>query len=243
MKPDSSTTTMLLISADDSFIMRLSNHLGQLKYKLAYIASTGEKAWRVFTDIMPQILFLDTDQDIEEVQPYVQRMHAKKEDLIIICFWNNDLVYKAYRLMKPNSFLRKDFEQLNLKQAITLSLLQVEGTPTTPKEIDNTKKLQLFIKIGDTFKSLRANEIIYFYAEKGVVYALTKERKYPTKTLKTLEQMYTSNFARIHKKYLINLDYLEGIDPINNTANINGIDIPIGYAYRKKLFQRINMVK
>ena len=52
-------------------------------------------------------------------------------------------------------------------------------------------------------------------------------------TMKSFEAKLTENFKRIHRSYIINLDYLSSID--GNSVYLNQKMLPIGETYRKEI--------
>ena len=65
------------------------------------------------------------------------------------------------------------------------------------------------------------------------------EKILATVTLKEVEQKLNSNiFARIHRKYTININHIERI--VGNQVDIGGNLIPIGRANREEFLMKIN---
>lgn len=89
-------------------------------------------------------------------------------------------------------------------------------------------------------KVINPNKIIYFEADgKYSKLYMTKSRHYlMSKCLKELQVLYNySFFCRIHRKYLINLYFLEEFSTNGKSSVIlkKGIKLPIAYRRRKEV--------
>ncbi|MBK6642908.1 MAG: LytTR family transcriptional regulator [Bacteroidetes bacterium] len=61
-------------------------------------------------------------------------------------------------------------------------------------------------------------------------------------TMKNIEDKLRSNrqFMRVHRSFIINLNYLENIE--SESAIVSGKVIPIGNKYRQELQSRLNII-
>jgi two-component system LytT family response regulator len=73
-------------------------------------------------------------------------------------------------------------------------------------------------RAGDEYFLLRADEILAFQAEGDLVWIVTAKRKYlATQTLKGLEErLAASNFRRIHRSALINVDHVRKMSVLSS---------------------------
>jgi DNA-binding LytR/AlgR family response regulator len=70
-----------------------------------------------------------------------------------------------------------------------------------------------------------------------------KNKVYTTyTTMKNLEEKLKLNaaFLRVHRSYIININFLENID--NEAATIAGNVVPIGSKYKPQLQKRLNIL-
>lgn len=130
-------------------------------------------------------------------------------------------------LLKPIGFER-------FKQSIQKVLKEIsiqEGMQATQEKF-------IFLKNGYKSEKIDIQNITHITGNKEYVTFHTNEgRKYlKNERLKNLEKEYQPyGFLRIHKSYLINIQYLKKI--FNNTVEIQGEELPIGRAYREQVRQ------
>jgi len=138
-------------------------------------------------------------------------------------------------LLKPFSFDRflkavnKVYEQESSKV--------IETTTTESKP----KADHLFVK-GDAknkFHRIRFDEICYIEGLRNYVQFICQDKKIITlQNMKSLEEVLPgSNFVRIHKSYIINLDQIKEVE--GHSVLINEQRLPIGQSYRKVFFDII----
>ncbi len=100
------------------------------------------------------------------------------------------------------------------------------------------------VRDGSSLKRVNAGEIVLAKGEDNYTNILMNNgREYlVSHTLKSVEAKLTetNSFYRIHKSYVVNLDYLKGVEGQNIV--IGDRIIPIGKSYRAGLFQRFDIL-
>jgi DNA-binding LytR/AlgR family response regulator len=73
-------------------------------------------------------------------------------------------------------------------------------------------------KTGDEYAILESSQVLAFQAERELVWIITRKQRFlATQPLKVIEQkMAGSNFARVHRKYLVNLDHVAKMAPLSS---------------------------
>jgi len=87
-------------------------------------------------------------------------------------------------------------------------------------------------------------EIFYIKSDKDYVWVDTLSRKYHTwERLGHLEEALISvnQFVRVHKSYIVNLDFAQRVEGNFIKLKGNVIDVPIGGLYKAKLFRRLGL--
>ena len=99
--------------------------------------------------------------------------------------------------------------QLTGRQAVA-RIAQLQETADT---IWGSGEKRIIGRAGPEFFLLRANEVYACQAEGSIVWIFTLDRKYEaTQTLRALDKMLrASNFHRIHRNAIVNLDYVRKI--------------------------------
>ena len=116
------------------------------------------------------------------------------------------------------------------------------NSTTRPYQVSSES---FYVKIGDTYRKIKLNEVPYFYKHEKLTYIQFEQRAYPVyTTLKELEeQLYHQGFARVHRTYLVNLHLVNSVSLSNNHIIVKGLQIPIGQTYRTHALSRLNILR
>lgn len=142
-------------------------------------------------------------------------------------------------IVKPASFERllkasnKAIEYLDLKKQAELYQNSVAPVP----EADH----YFFIKETKGFTRLNYDDVIYIESMGDFSRLFTAEGKHITLVnLKNLEKQLPSNFERVHKQYIINLNQIATVT--NNEVMLNhNYNVPISLANRQELMEKISI--
>jgi DNA-binding LytR/AlgR family response regulator len=112
------------------------------------------------------------------------------------------------------------------------------------QEADTNNPLDfIFIKENGVLSKIPLQEINYCEALGDYVKVHLKDKVHVVNsTMKNIEEKLRQNkqFIRVHRSYVINLDYLKNFDA--ETAIVAGKIIPIGNKYRTELQSRLNII-
>lgn len=248
---------ILIVEDNEGFSKLIQLLLQEIGLEKISAAADYESALEVFNTIKPDLCLVDINlgknkktginlaEKIRETHPYLPLIYLTSD--------YTDECYENSRHTRPSSFMGKELSRFKLEQAIDLALMHTEDAAaipemsvanpsvSAPSTLSNNR---FFFKIGDVFKSIPTKEVAYFYADNKLTYAHVGSRNYPTNVqLKTLEEEFACSFVRIHKTYLVNVDYIESIHPKEGTVATSGESLPIGYAYRKHFFDRVKLLR
>ncbi len=137
---------------------------------------------------------------------------------IVFVSSHSQLVYDCFEFM-PFDFIRKDAdESLTERLACTVNRLMLNFKQKKTLELigDDLRKVSVPIsKI--VYLSSDGHYVDYYVAGKAVPYRMRR-------TIKDCEsELAPFDFLRIHKSYIVNLRYMEGVDFRDNEILINGI--------------------
>ena len=92
----------------------------------------------------------------------------------------------------------------------------------------------LFVKADGKQVKINFSDLIYIEGLKDYIRIHTKTEKILVlETMKSFEEKLPNHFKRIHRSYIINLDFLTSID--GNSVYLNQKILPIGETYRKEM--------
>lgn len=101
-----------------------------------------------------------------------------------------------------------------------------------------------FIKNKQTLDRVEVSRIKYVHAEGNYCYInMIGNNTFSIKiSLRQLiDQLSTEQFVRVHKSYIINLDYLRQVNIKERILVMDGINIPVGRTYYSELSDRLSL--
>lgn len=248
---------ILIVEDNPAFAHLLELILNQIGVEKFWVANNFDTGFRLFQAEDPDLCILDIELEAGENTgiKLAERIREKKASVPIIYMTShyNEDYYQKTQHTRPSGFMSKEVSQFKLEVAIDSAMLiydtPQEETGQPSSETRTNKPLviasnQFFFKVGDLYKSIPIKDIKYFYADQKLTYARVGNRNFPTNVqLKVLEDEFRNTFARIHKSYLINIEFAESINPRESTITLGGESLPIGYAFRKLFFDRLKLLK
>lgn len=243
---------IFIFEENSTFRTFLVGLLQTIGYPNVYTSETIETTL-VLPDETPQISVALIGLKTVEQQQNGLKLAAllrEQQNFIPIIFLSNiydEHVYNLCRSFQPSAFLNKELSGFKLLLALEQAFLHRENEASHPNRKRNNDVFitnNLFFKTADGYVALNEHEILYIHSNLKTTYAQTLGKTYETQVqMQTLEKTLSDNFVRIHKSYLINLDWIEAIQPNESSVLIEGKQLPIGYAYRKNLLQRIKLLR
>ena len=180
-------------------------------------AETGEAALVKALELQPDVVFLDVEMPkMNGMQTAQILMGLKKIPLIVFATAYPQFAAEAFRY-EAVDYLLKPFDVTELEQTIQ----RIGKHFTEPIEYESAKPLaKLAVEGEGEIIYLDPAEILYMYRDAKITKILTKTKEYESKTaLRDLEsRLGPYSFFRIHKSYLVNLDYIIRLTPWFNGA-------------------------
>lgn len=97
----------------------------------------------------------------------------------------------------------------------------------------------LLVKVGNDSVILKLSDIIYMKSEGNyVMFYLKTEKVLGLITLKSLAAQLPSNFVRVHKSFIVNLNFLKVIS--SDELKLETESVPIGASYKEGLMTKFN---
>ena len=133
--------------------------------------------------------------------------------------------------MGITDFLLKPFSFERFLKAVNRSLSDDYASLLKPKFDDG----HLFLKIGKLIQKFKYSDIQYIeaYGVYTKVYTAQKWHLVSESITVLAEKLPATNFARVHKSYIVGLGQITGFD--NKNIWIHEIKVPIGSTYQKTL--------
>lgn len=240
--------TIKIVIADDERYSR-----DELKHLLSEFSSiqiigeadTGEAAVMKTLQLQPDVVFLDVEMPkMNGMEAAKSLMELKKVPLIVFATAYPQFAAEAFRY-EAIDYLLKPYDEEQLKQTVQRMEKLLIQAKSSEKSIIPGK---LAVEVEGEIIYLEPKDILYMYRDDKVTKIITRTKSFDTKTpLKDLEsRLGPYCFFRIHKSYLVNLDYVAKLTPWFNGAyqlELEGTEemLSVSRNYVKSLRERLEI--
>lgn len=179
-------------------------------------AESGEAAVMKTVQLQPDVVFLDVEMPkMNGMEAAKILMELKKAPIIIFATAYPQFAAEAFRY-EATDYLLKPYDENQLADTIgriSKRLTAQESTQLRPAG-------KLAVEADGEILYVDPVEILYVFRDDKVTKIISKQGSYETKLpLKDLEYRLSSyRFFRIHKSYIVNLDYVAKLSPWFNGA-------------------------
>lgn len=208
------------VIADDELYSRDElKHLLQAFPSIQIIgeAESGETAIMRTLHLQPDVIFLDVEMPrMNGMEAAKALMELKKPPLIVFATAYPQFAAEAFRYDAVD-YLLKPYDEDQLKETVE----RIERKVGSFTEAEASKPAgKLAVEANGEIFYLEPKEILYTFRDDKLTKIITKTDEFETKMpLKDLEsRLHTFNFFRIHKSYLVNLEYVTRLTPWFNGA-------------------------
>lgn len=180
-------------------------------------ADSGEEAVMKAIKYQPDVVFLDIEMPkMNGMDVAKSLLELKKVPYFVFATAYPNFAAEAFRY-EAIDYLLKPFDEEQLDEAISRLKKRTENQHPIQKEATPSK---LAVEGDDEIIYIHPQDIYYIYREDRVTKIVGNEKEYEAKIpLKDLETRLESySFFRIHKSYLVNLDYVTRLTPWFNGA-------------------------
>jgi two-component system, LytTR family, response regulator LytT len=180
-------------------------------------AESGEAAVMKALQLHPDVVFLDVEMPkMNGMEAAKALMELKKTPLIVFATAYPQFAAEAFRY-EAVDYLLKPYDENQLRETV----LRIEKNLLQPAEHETGRQAGKLAVEGDgEIFYLDPKDILYISREEKYSKVVTTAREYETKIpLKDLETRLTAySFFRIHKSYMVNLNYVTRLTPWFNGA-------------------------
>ena len=221
----------ILIIDDDkkfSYILKgdLHNHFKEKQDK-AHITIINDH----FNDVnyfnKYHIVFLDIDLVTDNGLEIAKQLRETDNNVIIVFISSkNTLVFKTF-VVKPFFFIRKSDYKMDI--IYFFEILNKYFKKNTFISLDS-RATQVHIPIDSIIFVESHEHQLTIHSKKEVYYDSSSLSGF-------LQKLPDNNFLQIHKSYIINFDYLKGIEK-GEILLMDGMKLPIGRKYKNIFFEK-----
>lgn len=190
-----------------------------------YLFSDGEQV--INSQIRMDLLFLDIEMNRSDGISTMHKLASSDAVWRIVFVSSHDELIMNIFGVKTLAFVRKPFNQQDIIK--WLSVVQ--------QELGSDFIIELEEKDAPL---LRASDVVYIESCGNYTNVATREQTYMTRrTMQKWEGVLKNgDFLRIHKSYIVNMDYIAQIG--NDLELKNGMTLTIGRSYKKSSLEDYN---
>jgi two-component system response regulator LytT len=204
-----------ILVVDDEHYSRdeLKHLLGQYpSTQIVGEADSGEAAIMKVIQLQPDVVFLDVEMPkLNGMEVAKSLMELKKPPLVVFATAYPQFAAEAFRYEAIN-YILKPYDEEQLDQTIG-RITKLLSTSVEGKKVKPLGKLA--IEDDGEIVYIEIKDIKFIYRDEKVSKVMTTSKEFEVKTpLKEFESRLSHfSFFRIHKSYLVNLDYVTRLSP------------------------------
>lgn len=210
-------------------------------------AETVEEAKEIILNNNISLVFLDVQLKHKSGFELIEEMGGKMPAVIFTTAFQNYAV-KAFRasaldyLLKPLNI--EDFKEalskfMNQKTVLLDEIRLNTFRLNMTQPLGDIKRIAIPVKDGFVFEPV--NQILYLQGESNYSKVFTSNGNVyvVASTLKSYEELLPSHFQRIHKSYLVNLNYVNLYNKNHETVLVaNQIELPVSVRSKGEFLKR-----
>lgn len=205
---------------------------------LKHECSTPEDAYNILKNEQIDLVFLDVEMPgmtgIELIK------NLEKRPIVILISAKRDYAVEAFELNVAD-YMTKPVSLPRFMLAVSRAkrLFEANNQKLNHNQRD---KDYIFIRSNSVLTKIKICDIQYMQALGDYVNIYTRDKRFTAHiTLKGIEEKLPGEkFYRLHRSYLVALDYIDGVE--EGTAFIGSHPISIGKQFKKQLLTRLNLI-
>ncbi|HMP92014.1 MAG TPA: response regulator [Phnomibacter sp.] len=233
---------------EDDFIIAeaIQVMLEDLGYQVCWQAARYGEAINKLDEHLPDLLLLDIQLSgkLDGISLARQVMEQYGLPYIFITANADALTIERAKYVQPMAYLTKPITKSLLYSAIEIALTNyAQFTRTVPVPVPSYKGRDfIFIKENQGYSKIFFAQIVYLQSEGNYVHLRLTDgkQKLVRATLPDLlKQLDDSVFMRIHRSYVVNINYLERL--MADEIRVAGQVVPLSKSYREELHQKLGI--
>jgi two-component system, LytTR family, response regulator len=212
-------------------------------------ASDGFQGLKLIQEHKPDLIFLDIQMpkitglemlELVENPPHVIFSTAY-DQYALQAFEKNaiDYLLKPYSKERFQKAVEKAVSQISSTSSPSLNIQEIKSELLEEKTLD-----KIVVKNANKIEVISLPEIYMVEAYGDYIWIHTLNQKYlKQQTMKSIEKQLGSGFMRVHRGYIVNLDYIDKLELFGNQSYLlilkNKLKVDISKAGYKELKERL----
>ena len=225
---------MKVLIVDDEPLARsvVKSYLNELgTFEVIGEAGDGFEALKMINSLKPDLVFLDVQMPKLNGFEMLELLDVNPQIIFTTAY--DEFALKAFEVSAVD-YLLKPFSQDRFETALQKIMKNTGAVNQLPMDIGKTnlEQARIVVKQGSEIKIIALPAVQYIEAYDDYV-KIHVEEKYHVKkqTMNYYEKNLPEQFMRVHRSYLLNIDYLQKIESFEKNSYVailkNGKRVPI----------------
>jgi len=240
--------SILLVEDNVSFGVEIEMIIDELGYELIDIINNAREALTAIEEKKPDLIIADISLkgDMNGIQ-MIEKIKDNPAAVIFITQYRDDNFYNQAKSLRPVAYLVKPFDKFTLQSCIetafqTLSAQNNETTESSSPTDHYLIEDSFFIKKNGILTKVRIVDIQSLQSDGNYCeIILINEKKFVIKMSlsNVLKKLPVNHFIRIHQRYAVQTNLIDGVDTLDNKIQIGGLSYPMGRTYKEMILKQI----
>lgn len=234
---------ILLVEDDELFALDVKMMLDEAFDNIDLLHYTSaQEARMAIGSFDPDVMLVDVVLEDEKSGVLLGKLaEQEKIPVIFMTAYTREDLFKMALRANPYNYLQKPFSQAALKHAIELTLARVKKRSTEKQKQKLNQYILLKSKKG-ILEKIAINDIYLLEAFGNYCHIHTVTQRYTHRmTLKTFPDIVgDTDFVRIQRNYVININYLDRIDTQNNIITVSGTEYLFSPKYKASIIKKFS---
>lgn len=240
---------IIVVEDEPLYAARIEYLVEKMGYEVVGITDNAEEMMQFFMTKKPDLALIDININgsMNGIELAQKIWKSKYEiPIIFITSFDDKETFSKAKLAKPFAYIIKPIDEATLQRSVELALMRYSNNDMSEGQVwrnDILLREHIFIKEEGILKKITLKDIAVIEAANKYVDIFTRTTKFVVRMpLKDIEnKLPHSDFVQIHRSIIINANFIEDINPKENTIYILNRTFDIGRGYRDNLFQRLNI--
>lgn len=235
----------ILVVEDEIIIAdNLCDVIEELGYEALEPALNYTEALEFIQEKKPDLAILDIQLGGKKTGIDLAKEIIKNYNFPYIFLTSNsdEATIREVKGLNPPAYLVKPFTKEELYASIEIVFHNFLEEKLKSNDKSEASKDSIFTKDKGVYKKILLEDVLFLKSEHVYteLYLKNNKKQLVRASLNSIIDKLNSNFIRVHRSYVININFIDEVNSSN--LKVGGDVIPIGNTHKDDLFNRLNFI-